>query len=177
MWKQEKLEAQLEAVKLIIDKVVVSGGLAWHLMSPPHKETKLIHDHKDVDLFVEPPDTNEVIAILKRAGFVKYWTKYDGNPGFFRYGKTEQQGEKRVKVLIDLFVEKAPFIIIQSEGAVFRVVKPETLLSYYRGPLQSSKCTAVKATSILISRGIYPVNRPELIGKETKKPIPEAWKK
>jgi len=72
MWKQEKLEAQIETVKLVKDKVVISGGLAWHFMSPPHVETKLIHDHKDVDLLVKPEHTNEVIAILKRAGFVNF---------------------------------------------------------------------------------------------------------
>lgn len=177
MWKQEKLEAQLEAVRLIKDKVVVSGGLAWHLMSPYHEENKFIHDHKDVDLFVEPEKANEVISIFKANGFNRHWTKYDGKtPGFKRYGKTEMQSEKRVKVLIDLFIERGiPFIEVPYEGSSFYVVEPKTLLSYYKGPLQSSKCTAVKAASILVARGIDPVGRSELIGKEIAKPKPEAW--
>lgn len=165
MWKQEKLETQIQAVELVKDKVVVSGGLAWHFMSPPHTETKLIHDHKDVDLFVAPKDTGKVIAKLKEAGFIRSWSKYDGSPGFYRYGQSIERKGKHVKVIIDLFVEKVPFIEVQG----FKIVEPKKLLGYYKGPLQSSKCTAVKAASILVLRGINPVGRAELIGKTEPK--------
>lgn len=162
MWKQEKFEAQIQALNLIKNYVTVSGGMAWHLMSPPHKETKYIHDHKDLDLFVNPKDTGIVIATLKQNGFNRYWTKYDGKtPDFIRYGKSELLKEKRVKVLIDLFSKIVPYIEIKG----YRITKPEYLLSLYGGIHTSHKCVAVRAASILIARGINPVNRNELVNE------------
>jgi len=55
---------------------------------------------KETDIFVRD--------ILERN---KYWTKYDGlDKNFSRYGATLQEGEKRVKVLIDLFAEEVPYL-------------------------------------------------------------------
>ncbi len=175
MWKQDKLDAQLATVAAVADKVVVSGGLAWHLMSPPHAEAKHLHDHKDVDLFVVPERFAETIAVLKGLGFNRYWTKYDGRtPGFYRYGKSEIRPEDRdkppdrqrhVKVLLDLFVAAVPSI----EVGGLRVVEPKHLLGLYRSVHLSGACSAVKAAAVLIARGLDPVGRAELLGPAPRK--------
>ena len=166
MWKQEKVEAQVETLRLVKDSVAVSGGLAWHIMSPPHVESKKVHDHSDMDLFVSPLYANDVISRLKTAGFNRCWSKYDGTQGFYRYEKTTLQSmpgeseEKRVKTLIDLFVENVPTINVSE----FFVVDPPYLLRMYETKHASKECVAVKAATELIRRHINPVGRPELVG-------------
>jgi hypothetical protein len=160
MWKQQKLEAQIETVRSVKDLVVVSGGLAWHLISPEHEEIKKMHDHSDVDLFVSPGDYASVVTTLRGRGFNRYWTKYDGiTPRFYRYGSSVQHGGKQVKVLLDIFLEDVPSI----EVGEFRVVKPAHLLTYYGRTHASARCWAVHQARILVARGIDPVGREELI--------------
>jgi len=181
-WKQEKLYAQLIAVSAIKDYVVVSGGLAWHLMSPPHVEDKKIHDHSDVDLFVMPEHAQTVLSILKGIGFTRYWTKYDGlDKNFMRYGQTSEiptedtTKPKRVKVLLDLFIEKVPNRIVGG----FSVITPEALLPMYETKHASKECIAVKAATILVARGIDPLGRDELIGDYKKNKVYKKgkWKR
>jgi hypothetical protein len=155
-WKQEKLLKQLEYVKALGGDVVVSGGLAWHLMSPPHVELKTVHDHSDVDLFAT---SNSVFPKLKELGFNRYWTKY-ATPDFYRYGKTSQMNGVRVKILIDLFIGDVPYIRVGD----YKVVEPGYLLTLYETTPSSKNCTAVKNATMLMQRGISPVGRPELIG-------------
>jgi hypothetical protein len=159
-WKQEKLLAQLDTVKELEDKVVISGGLAWHIMSPEHVEKKTIHDHSDIDLFAIPERSLEVFAKLKEMGFNRYWTKYN-TPNFYRYGKTVQKDNKRVKVLIDLFIETVPFIKVGE----FQIVEPKYLLKLYETTHSSKNCTAV-VNAVLVKKGIDPVGKMELIGKK-----------
>jgi hypothetical protein len=163
-WKQEKLLAQLDVVKALGNHVVVSGGLAWHIMSPPHIESKIVHDHSDIDLFAIPMYSAEVFEALKELGFNRYWTKY-ATKNFYRYGKTEQYGSKRVKVLIDLFIGYVPFIVVNG----YQVVEPPFLLKLYETTHSSKNCTAVKAATVLVRKGIDPVGRPELIGEKPSK--------
>jgi hypothetical protein len=168
-WKQEKLLAQIDAVKALGDTVVVSGGLAWHIMSPPHIEKKIVHDHSDVDLFAIPSRSLEVFDKLKVLGFNRYWTKY-ATPNFYRYGKTVQKDEKRVKVLIDLFINEVPFIEVNG----FKIVEPKFFLTLYESTHSSKNCTAVLNAAILVKKGINPVGRYELIGE---KPVNVKWVK
>lgn len=169
MWKNDKLEAQMETVDAIKDYVIISGGLAWHIMSPPHEETKMIHDHKDVDLFIPPQWANTVIGILKGRGFNKYWTKYDGiTPNFVRYGTSEIRKEdidkpleeqRSVKVLLDLFLEDIKSIEVKG----YKLVEPKTLLGLYEYSHSSKNCVAVQAAIPLVARGINPVGKIDLI--------------
>ena len=163
MWKQEKLLAQIEEIRPIKDLCVISGGLAWHFMSPAHVESKYVHDHKDVDIFVFPDKFQEAVGIMKSRGFNRYWTKYDGiTPNFYRYGKTQKYDSKRVKILVDIFLEKVPYIEIDG----FKIVEPKHLLTYYKTVHTSGGCIAVREARILVARGINPVGREELIKAE-----------
>ena len=163
MWKQEKLLAQLATVESVKWGVVVSGGLAWHIMSPPHIEDKHIHDHSDVDLFAIPERAGEVIEKLKEMGFRRYWTKYD-TANFFRYGRTVQYEGKRVKVLIDLFIGAVP----SRKVGGFRVVEPAYLLTLYETTHSSKNCVAVKAATRLVKNKIDPVGCKELVDLKSK---------
>jgi hypothetical protein len=167
-WKQEKLLEQLNVVKLMGDLVVVSGGLAWHLMSPPHVENKTVHDHSDIDLFAIPNRSQETFQKLKELGFNRYWTKYT-TKNFYRYGKTATRDNKRVKVLIDLFIDEVPFIRIGE----YQVIDPKHLLPLYESTHSSKNCTAVVNATKLMKKGIDPVNRPELIGEKPTKRFPQ----
>ena len=173
MWKQDKLLAQIELVDMIKEYVVVSGGLAWHIMSPPHEETKTIHDHKDVDLFIIPKWSSTVLGILKQNGYKKMWTKYDGlDPNFIRYGNSiirqkdrdkPLEEQRNVKVLLDLFINEIEYIEVDG----YKLVEPKKLLSLYETSHSSKECTAVQAAIILVKKGINPVGRNELIGRIT----------
>lgn len=169
-WKQEKLLEQLDVVKSLGDSVIVSGGLAWHLMSPEHIENKKLHDHSDIDLFAIPLHSAEVFAKLKEMGFHRYWTKYS-TENFYRYGRTATRGSKRVKVLIDLFIGWVPFIKIGD----YQVIDPVSLLPLYETTHSSKECVAVKSATLLMKKGIDPVGRPELIGAKTG--IVDVWLK
>jgi hypothetical protein len=157
-WKQEKLLEQIDVVRSLGDLVVVSGGLAWHLMSPVHVEDKILHDHSDIDLF---SDSQEVFPKLKEMGFRRYWTKY-ATDNFYRYGRTAQRNDKRVKILIDLFIGDVPFIKVEN----IKVVEPRYLLGLYESTHSSKNCTAVKNAAVLVQHGINPVGRSELIGEK-----------
>jgi hypothetical protein len=161
MWKQEKLTEQLAVVKALGDSVVISGGLAWHIMSPDHVEAKIHHDHSDIDLFAKPERSQEVFTRLKEMGFNRYWTKY-ATPNFYRYGKTAVRGEKRVKVLIDLFIGAVPYIIVNE----YQIVAIPYLLNLYESTHSSKNCTAVLNAKLLLKKGIDPIGRCELIGEK-----------
>jgi hypothetical protein len=165
LWPQERIDAGLAELEAVRPWVIISGGWAWHFMSPQgHAELKHAHDHKDIDLFVAPPDVAAVVAMLQERGFQKVWTKYDRLPSdedFRRYEKTaELDGMKPVRVTIDFFV-RADVPFRELDG--WRVVEPAYLLSLYSNIHSSDKCFAVQAAAKLLQRGIDPVGRKELI--------------
>lgn len=162
MWNATRLSIILEEIKVIRNYVVISGGWAWHFMTPPgHLELKHAHDHKDVDLFVAPNDVANLLALLKRRGYKKTWTRFDKLPSsqaFSRYVKRVQSEDEIVKVILDLFVAEAPFV----EAQGFKVVEPKYLLSLYGNIHGSGQCFAVCIARRLIAQGIDPVGRPEM---------------
>ena len=61
-----------------LELIVVSGGWAWHFMSPAHDELKHAQDHKDADVFVFPENLWKLLDRLKSDGYEKTWTRFDG---------------------------------------------------------------------------------------------------
>ncbi|MDM8552090.1 hypothetical protein QUF72_18545 [Desulfobacterales bacterium HSG2] len=164
VWPQYRIDACKKELEKIKPYVTLSGGWAWHFMSPlNHTEYKHSHDHKDIDLFVEPENIAVVVSLLKSRGFKKVWTKYDKLPSsedFRRYEKRHffKDGSS-VKITIDFFV-RSDVPIREIDG--WRLTEPSFLLSLYGRIHSSDNCFAVKAASKLIHSGIDPVGRREL---------------
>lgn len=156
-WNQHRIDTMdMEIQTLLCELGILSGGWAWHYMSPPHTEYKMLHDHKDIDMFVDPHVAALTMFELKQRGYVRTWTQYDDPSGQFE--RFEQHVDD-VKIIIDLFIEEVPFI---HAGSV-RVVEPHKLLSYYSLKKHTTDdCTAVIAARKLIAQGIDPVGREEL---------------
>jgi len=109
LWPDYRIEYPLRELKLLRDWVILSGGWAWHFMSPEgHNEYKHAHDHKDIDIFVLLGNVASVVTLLKSRGFDRVWTKYDKHESkedFRRYEKTIEVDESRsLRITIDFFV-------------------------------------------------------------------------
>lgn len=157
LWNPNRLtvlRAEIEAVRSL---VVISGGWAWHYMTPDgHAELKHAHDHKDADLFVQPDRFATLVGLLKDRGFERTWTRFDDRPGadtFYRYTKSAEEANGAVKVMLDVFVEEVPFVQV---GEV-RVVEPKYLLSLYGTKHSSDLCFSVRIARKLLAAGENPV--------------------
>jgi len=162
VWPQGRIDAYMKVLGLIRDHVVISGGWAWHFMSPPdHKEYKHAHDHKDVDIFVHPNDIGVVTAHLLIDGFKRVPCRWTGNE-FWRYERHVYREGTRHKLTIDFFVD-AEGVPTRKLESGWTVVEPEYLLSLYSVKHESRECFAVIAARKLLAAGIDPVGRPELM--------------
>lgn len=169
LWPDYRVAMGLDILEKLKQWVVISGGWAWHFMSPPnHTEYKHAHDHKDIDIFVHPKNVAQVMTILLAEGFEKVWTRYDHIPSpenFRRYEKVDWLDHgKQVRITIDFF-ESKQIETISVHG--WTLVEPKTLLSYYSNIHSSDKCWAVKAAVQLIAQQKNPVGNPLL----TKNPL------
>lgn len=162
-WNPVRLAVLEEEIINLSELVVVSGGWAWHFLSPKHQELKILHDHKDIDLFVKPDDYNTILHILLASGYERASTIHDGkSKDFYRYKKFIEKDGEMVKVIIDLFLEDVPFVEVDG----IKVVEPKKLLSYYDLKQHTTDdCTAVKAARIIITAGESLIKNKKLIGE------------
>lgn len=78
IWSQDRISLSLLELQFLREFVILSGGWAWHFLSPEgHTEYKHAHDHKDIDVFVNPKHVAEVMYVLQQQNFKKVWTRYD----------------------------------------------------------------------------------------------------
>lgn len=164
VWPEFRIQSGLEILEKLKDKIIISGGWAWHFMSEiGHTEYKHAHDHKDIDVFVKKENVAEVVIILQQEGFQKVWTRYDhlqSEENFRRYEKTvELENGKFHRITIDFF-ERNDLETVEANG--FTVVKPEVLLTFYRNIHSSDKCWAVMAAKDLLEKRIDPIGHPKL---------------
>jgi hypothetical protein len=164
LWPQHRIDAYLEVLLPLQNHVALSGGWAWHFMSPPgHVEYKHAHDHKDLDLMVPPEKVGCVMGLIAMVGFEKARTRYDGLDSpeeFRRYEKmVEVSGHPPFKLTIDFFV-KQPLVRL-ARG--WMVVEPAQLLGFYNTIHSSKSCFAVQAAKKLMDRGIDPIGHPSLV--------------
>lgn len=165
LWPDYRIDYPLQELDILRDQIILSGGWAWHFMSPlGHKEYKHAHDHKDIDIFVLPENVAGVVATLKSRRFEKVWTKYDrhdSDEDFRRYEKhVDLDSDRALRITIDFFVDAD---IPYREVRGWNVVEPEHLLSLYSNIHSSDKCFAVQAALKLLEQGIDPVDREELV--------------
>jgi hypothetical protein len=162
IWNPIRLELmEREVLRLaeLTPEIVISGGWAWHFMSPPHTEIKIYHDHKDVDILVPPTQFGEVLEYFDAYGYERSKTKYDNPSGnFYRYTK---YFEGNGKVVFDVFLEIAPFVQLDK----VKVAEPKYLLSLYGTKHTSEECAAVIGAKKLIANGISPIGNKALIGE------------
>ncbi len=155
-WPQDRLDVQLDAIDMLKDLIILSGGWAWHFMSPPHKELKILHDHKDIDIFISPKLFDTLRSRLISNEYTRVKTRYDNPSGhFYRYTKFFDGG----KIVFDTFVKDIEYIEVNG----VKVVEPRALLALYGVEHTSAECVAVQAARKLVEQNISPVNREELI--------------
>ncbi|WP_224243297.1 hypothetical protein [Hyalangium gracile] len=155
-WNLERLRVLEREVRAIAPLVTLSGGWAWHFMAPPHEELKRFHDHKDVDLFVEPERLPELIHLLSERGYFRTWTRFDAvSENFYRYARHVDG----VKVLLDVFVRRVPSVLVGD----IRVVEPSKLLTFYSHLHGTEECVSVSAARRLLAQGVSPIGREELV--------------
>ncbi|MEO7719657.1 MAG: hypothetical protein ABIY70_25920 [Capsulimonas sp.] len=158
-WNAIDLTVMQTEIEKFRDLVVVSGGWAWHFMSPPHIELKHAHDHKDADLFVHPDILWKMMERMESEGYEKTWTRFDGvTENFVRYTKVAA-GERPVKVIFDLFIEEVASV---ETPVGIQVVEPETLLSFYGNKHSSVECFSVAIAKDLLDRGQSPVGHAKM---------------
>lgn len=157
VWDSQRVRAQEATIRQFKDLFTVSGGWAWHFMSPAgHKEYKTQHDHKDIDAFVKPGNFVEFIARAKKLGYDKADTLHDDPSGnFYRYTKHAPSG----KIVLDIYLQEVPSR--ELDGISF--VDPPTLLKFYETTHSSKECWAVKAATKLLAQGVDPVLHPALV--------------
>lgn len=165
LWSQDRISLSLLELQFLREFVILSGGWAWHFLSPKdHIEYKHAHDHKDIDVFVDPKHVAEVMYVLQQRGFKKVWTRYDHLPSeenFRRYEKIVIiETGKSIRITIDFFVKSAiPSRFVKE----WTVVDPTFLLLLYTSIHSSDKCWAVQASTILLAKNIDPLDREELV--------------
>lgn len=189
MWnplRWRRLATEIEAVK---EYGALSGGWAWHFMSPPHQEEKHLHDHRDIDLHVFPSRFAELVVVLEGRGYRRQKTRFDDPSGeFIRYEKyftdichacedesmVQEEGvwtciecgamrnppPEPIKVIFDLFVHEVP--TIEAQG--YTVVEPNHMLTFYGVKHSSEQCVAVQAARRIQEAGGEIVGNPELVG-------------
>lgn len=164
LWPQHKIGEHFPDLIRLRDLVVVSGGWAWHLMSPAgHAEYKHAHDHKDIDAFVAGPDVAALHGRLFLLGYKRVATQHDRKKTAHEFHRYERVGNvpphPPFRLTIDLFVGSPPSRHL--EGG-WRVVDPAHLISLYKTIHGSDTCLAVKAASRLLAAGVDPVGHPDL---------------
>lgn len=170
-WPQPRIDAYLTDLEVLKPFVVISGGWAWHFLSPEgHDEYKHAHDHKDVDLFVPKNMVGTVMGLLQGLGYQKVSTKYDRLPSsedFRRYERTVEIEGQSFRLTIDFFVGDQP--TLEMPGG-WKIVRPDVLLSFYGKVHSSDKCWAVEAATRLLANGDKPE---DLIGRGDLLACPE----
>ena len=165
-WDESRIAVYLSDLEEVKPYVVLSGGWAWHFLSPEgHTELRHAHDHKDVDIHVPPPLVGRVIGMFMAKGYSKSRTQWDNHPrtkasGFRRYERIAKDSRGRqFKVTIDFFVAEVREIKVRG----WRIMDPLSLLLLYGDIHSSDKCFAVPAARRLLAAGEDIVGHPDLV--------------
>jgi len=87
-WSPTRWQILANEIEVVREYGALSGGWAWHFMSPPHEEEKHLHDHRDIDMHVFPDRFAELVVVLEDRGYARQKTRFDDASGeFIRYEK------------------------------------------------------------------------------------------
>ena len=88
LWNPQRWHVLSTEIDAVREFGALSGGWAWHYMSPPHQEEKHLHDHRDIDLHVFPERFAELVNALTDRGYNRQRTRFDNPSGeFIRFEK------------------------------------------------------------------------------------------
>jgi hypothetical protein len=88
MWNPHRFAVLANEVEAVREYGALSGGWAWHFMSPRHEEEKHLHDHRDIDIHVFPDRFADLVTFLTERGYGRQKTRFDDPSGeFIRYEK------------------------------------------------------------------------------------------
>lgn len=88
LWNPTRWQVLANEIEVVREYGALSGGWAWHYMSPPHEEEKHLHDHRDIDMHVFPNRFAELVVALDERGYDRQKTRFDDPSGeFIRYDK------------------------------------------------------------------------------------------
>ena len=88
MWNPQRWHVLAHEIEAVREYGALSGGWAWHVMSPPHQEEKHLHDHRDIDMHVFPDRFAKLVVALQGRGYHRQTTRFDDPSGeFIRYEK------------------------------------------------------------------------------------------
>jgi len=88
LWNPTRWQVLADEIDAVKEYGALSGGWAWHYMSPPHIEEKHLHDHRDIDFHVYPNRFTELVVVLKDRGYHRQTTRFDDPSGeFIRFEK------------------------------------------------------------------------------------------
>jgi len=88
LWDPTRWKVLANEIEAVREYGALSGGWAWHYMSPPHEEEKHLHDHRDIDMHVFPHSFPELVAVLENRGYERGKTRFDDPSGeFIRFEK------------------------------------------------------------------------------------------
>lgn len=87
-WNPVRWVVLANEIDVVKEYGALSGGWAWHYMSPPHEEEKHLHDHRDIDMHVFPDRFAELVQVLEARGYKRQKTRFDDPSGeFVRFEK------------------------------------------------------------------------------------------
>lgn len=88
IWNPARWTVLANEINAVKGYGALSGGWAWHFMSPPHEEEKHLHDHRDIDMHVFPDRFSELVVVLEARGYKRQRTRFDDPSGeFIRFEK------------------------------------------------------------------------------------------
>lgn len=160
-WSSDEIAALKRELAHLRRHCIVSGGWAWHLLTPNHTEYKHLHDHRDLDLFVPPQKRGSFVSNIKQRGFERDKTRFDNAPtkyDFCRYKKIKDGKGQSRKIIIDSFIGLPPAIPVGK----FYVVEPVYMLGFYETVHGSDQCWAVKQAMACLDKGKHPAFQSEL---------------
>ena len=193
-WNPHRWHVLKEEIDAVREYGALSGGWAWHFMSPPHTEEKHLHDHRDIDVHVFPNRFVEMLEVLRRRGYHRQRTRFDDPSGeFIRYEKyvhdacpkcfkravaegtlSDTGGPGWVCVACKAAPEKPPVVKVifdlfihevpTLEVGGYTVVEPNHMLTFYGIKHSSEQCVAVQAARQIQKEGGEILKNPRLVG-------------
>lgn len=151
-WNPLRLQVIEQELVAFQPYVVLSGGWAWHFLTPAgHTEYVEAHDHEDADVVVLPQQVAPLMVLLTARGYERTQSLGVGSESDIdmnRYERVVRHHAEPVKVTLEMMVADVPHV----EAGGFRVIEPSLLLTH-APPYGSRACLSARIARELVARG------------------------